>query len=107
MRSTAVAACPQSVEQQKETFTFITVEAETTTLRENFSGDESLWLTCALQPVALLVSALVTVDVAVAELGELEELKNVRRLVHLAAEVAVLEVQEEHFSPQSMPESSE
>jgi len=41
----------------------------------------------------------------VAELRELEQLQNVRRLVDLAAEVAILEIQEEHFSPQSMAES--
>lgn len=68
---------------------------------------EFFGLTCAFQPVALLVRALVAVDVAVAELGQLQELQHVRRLVHLAPEVAILQVQEEHFSPQSVAESSD
>lgn len=62
-------------------------------------------LTCALQLAALLVCALVAVGALIAELRELQQLQDVRRLVHLAAEVAILEVQEEYFSPQSMAES--
>lgn len=54
--------------------------------------------TCTLQPVALLVRALVTVDVVVAQFGQFEELQHFRRLVHLAPEVTVLQVQEEHLS---------
>lgn len=76
--------------------------------REAFpSAPDPLELTCALQFVALLVRALETVDVAVAQLGQLQELQNVRRLVHLAPEVTVFEVQEEHFSSGSAAESSE
>lgn len=41
----------------------------------------------------------------VTELRKLEQLKDVRRLVDLAAKVAVLEVQEEYFSPRSRAES--
>lgn len=41
----------------------------------------------------------------IAELRELEQLQNVRRLVYLAAEIAILEIQEEYLSPQSVAES--
>lgn len=61
--------------------------------------------TCALQLLALLVGTLVAVDAMVAELREFQQLQNVRRLVDLAAKVAILEVQEEYFSPRSVAES--
>lgn len=61
--------------------------------------------TCALQFLALLVGTLVAVDAMVAELREFQQLQNVRRLVDLAAKVAILEVQEEYFSPRSVAES--
>lgn len=54
--------------------------------------------TCTLQSVALLVRALVTIHVVVAQFGQFEELQHFRRLVHLAPEVTVLQVQEEHLS---------
>ena len=55
--------------------------------------------TGALELGAVLVWTEETVGNAVAQLGHVVELKDVDRLVHLAAKVTVLEVQEENFGP--------
>lgn len=55
-------------------------------------------LTCAFELGAVLVGAEETVRHAVAQLGHVVDLQHVDRLVHLAAEVALVQVQKEDLA---------
>lgn len=58
------------------------------------------FFTGALELLSLLVGAAIAIHAIVAELRQLEQLQHVRRVVHLASEVSVLQIQEEHVPAQ-------